>query len=94
MRKTLLTAFITLFLFCSCQTNQAQIPKNIILFIGDGMGPAHVTTLTTVKNPCNMERFRIGGLLKTHSADKYVTDSAAGATAYATGFKTNRNNFV
>jgi len=40
-----------------------------------------------------MERFRIGGLLKTHSADKYVTDSAAGATAYATGFKTN-NKFI
>jgi len=57
------------------------------------MGPAQITVLTTVKNPCNMERFAVGGFLKTHSADRYVTDSAAGATAYATGYKTN-NKFL
>ena len=93
MFKSIIYTIITLFFFYSCLNAQVQIPKNIILFIGDGMGPAQVTTLTTVKNPSNMERFKVGGLLKTHSADKYVTDSAAGATAYATGYKTN-NKFV
>ena len=90
MLKQFLSIILLLSVSYSC-TN--QIPKNIILFIGDGMGPAQVTVLTTVKNPSNMERFPVGGLLKTHSTDRYVTDSAAGATAYATGYKTN-NKFI
>jgi len=91
MYKSLFAILFLFSFFYSCTNN--QIPKNIILFIGDGMGPAQVTVLTTVENPSSMERFTSGGLLKTHSANRYVTDSAAGATAYATGFKTN-NKFV
>jgi alkaline phosphatase len=91
MYKSTLILFVLFSFIYSCSKN--DIPKNVILFIGDGMGPAQVTALTTVKNPSNIERFRVGGLIKTHSADKYVTDSAAGATAFATGYKTN-NTFV
>ena len=63
-------------------------PKNIILFIGDGMGVAQVTAGKTAKGTLNLEQFPVGGLMTTHSSDSYVTDSAAGATALATGVKT------
>ncbi|MEO8381400.1 MAG: alkaline phosphatase [Acidobacteriota bacterium] len=68
----------------------APHPKNVILLIADGTGPAHFTAAKHFRG----EEFRIGtmpvvGLVTTPCADRYVTDSAAGATALATGFKTN-----
>ena len=63
-------------------------PKNIILFIGDGMGVAHITAAKTVKGTLFLEQFPVGGFVTTHSSFSYITDSAAGATALATGFKT------
>lgn len=65
------------------------VPKNIILMIADGSGLAHFTVAKTVR----AEQFRIGtmpvvGLHTTACADRAVTDSAAGATTFATGFKT------
>ncbi|MCB0282750.1 MAG: alkaline phosphatase [Calditrichae bacterium] len=66
----------------------SETPKNIILFIGDGMGPAQITALKTVTGTPNLERFKNAGFATTYSEDEYVTDSAAGATALATGFKT------
>ncbi len=67
---------------------QSITPKNIILFIGDGMGVAHITAGLTVNGTLNVTRCKTMGLLTTHSIDKYITDSAAGATAMATGVKT------
>ena len=66
--------------------------KNIILAIGDGVGPNQIT----------LSRIAIGGLdfrlfidqmpyhgtSLTHSYDNAYTDSAAAATAWSTGFKT------
>ncbi len=66
-----------------------NIPKNIIIFIGDGMGTSQVTAGKTVKGTLNLERFKTLGLVTTHSKNKYVTDSAAGATAMSTGVKTS-----
>lgn len=64
--------------------------KNIILFIGDGMGVTHVTAGMTVnKAPLNLQRFPYSGFSMTQSADNYITDSAAGGTAIACGVKTN-----
>ena len=68
----------------------APKPKNVILFIGDGMGAAHFTAARFIRG----ENFKIGtmpviGLSATSSADRAVTDSAAAATALATGVKTN-----
>lgn len=63
------------------------LPRNIILFIGDGMGVAHITAAKTVKGVLAMERFKTVGLVTTHAHDAYITDSAAGGTALATGFK-------
>lgn len=67
----------------------AQHPKNVILMIGDGMGVAQVTAGRTHKGSLELEQFPTGGLSVTHAAgDDYITDSAAGATAYASGVKT------
>ena len=63
-------------------------PKNIILFIGDGMGVAQVFSGITVNGGLNMEQMPYIGFSKTQSADNYVTDSAAGGTALSTGVRT------
>lgn len=64
-------------------------PKNIILLIGDGMGLSQISATQFYSDkPSNFERFQTIGLLKTTADDKLVTDSAASATAYATGEKT------
>ena len=65
-------------------------PKNIIFVIGDGTGPAHYTAMRHLRGA----EFRTGtmpvvGLATTPSVDRYVTDSAAAATALATGVKVN-----
>lgn len=65
--------------------------RNIILLVGDGMGLAQISSLVLAdeKTPIEMERATVGGFVKTASANNRVTDSAASATAYATGEKTN-----
>ena len=89
MKMPLLTALAAvLFLIPGCSQEAAR-PKRVILLIGDGMGVAHVTAGRTVKGNLNLERMPVGGFLTTHSADHYVTDSAAGGTALACGEKTN-----
>lgn len=63
-------------------------PKQIILMIGDGMGLTQVYTAMTVKKgKLEMARCSHTGLMKTNSADDYITDSAAGGTAIASGKK-------
>ena len=85
----LLAAFLAaLFLTPGC-SQEAIRPKRVILLIGDGMGVAQVTAGRTVKGSLNLERMPVGGFLTTHSANHYVTDSAAGGTALACGEKTN-----
>ncbi len=63
-------------------------PKNIILLIGDGMGLSQVSaSLFFNETSSNFERFPEIGLIKTSSSSDLVTDSAAGATAFASGVK-------
>ena len=76
------------FLVLGC-TGGKDYPENIILFIGDGMGVTHITAGKIVRGNINLERFSVMGLVTTHSADGLITDSAAAATALATGYKTN-----
>lgn len=66
-----------------------NLPDKIIVMIGDGMGP-NVVASSLVKNPNSpFYYFENIGLSVTTSADKLITDSAAGATAIATGYLTN-----
>lgn len=64
-------------------------PKNIILLIGDGMGLTQVTAgLYMNNNKLNLEEFPIIGLHKNYPKEtSLITDSAAGATAIASGEK-------
>jgi len=64
-------------------------PKNILLFIGDGMGITQISAAKIIKGTLNLDQFKVMGLLTTHSADDLITDSAAAGTALATGYKTN-----
>ncbi len=65
-------------------------PKNIILLIGDGMGITQISAgLYSNGNKLNLERFPVTGLHKNYANDDLITDSAAGATAFACGIKTN-----
>ncbi len=63
-------------------------PKNIILLIGDGMGLSQVSISAISMQNDQFKKFLSVGLVNTCSADKLITDSAAGATAYATGYRT------
>lgn len=69
-------------------------PRNVILIIGDGMGIGHLSTASALtKGPHGrlaMEAAPTTALVRTFSGDDLVPDSAAAATALATGFKTDR----
>jgi alkaline phosphatase len=76
-----------------------QKAKNIIIFVGDGMGMSTITSARIYKGQkmgetgengsLSFEKFPAIGLSKTYAVDKQVTDSAASATALFTGVKTN-----
>lgn len=64
--------------------------NQIILMIGDGNGLAQISSaLFANGNSLTLANLKKIGLIKTQAADDFTTDSAAGATAYATGHKTN-----
>ena len=81
----------------SCLANRdentiSSQPKNIILFIGDGMGVTQLTAAMSVAGaPLHMEHMPVVGLVRTSAYDRFVTNSPAAATAMATGIKTRSN---
>lgn len=67
-----------------------QRPKNVILMVGDGMGLSQITAgMYANNNKLQLERCTVTGIHKPYSADDLITDSAAGATAFASGKKTH-----
>ena len=66
--------------------------RNIILLIGDGMGPTHISVYRNVQGGPNhklsFDKFDFSGYVKTHAYNSLVTDSAASATAFSSGVKT------
>ncbi|MEJ7557430.1 MAG: alkaline phosphatase [Pedobacter sp.] len=79
----------------SYKTDGAQKrAKNVILLIGDGMGLAQIQAgLTANFGFSNLMTFKHLGLSRTEAVNSDFTDSAAGATAMATGEKTN-NRYI
>uniref|UniRef100_A0A670K285 Alkaline phosphatase n=1 Tax=Podarcis muralis TaxID=64176 RepID=A0A670K285_PODMU len=73
--------------------------KNVILFLGDGMGVPTITAARIYKGQLAggsgeesvlaMERFPYVALSKTYNVDRQVPDSAGTATAYLCGVKAN-----
>jgi alkaline phosphatase len=81
---------------------RAGVPraKNIILFLGDGMGAAHRTAARILARGVSsgkasgalaMDRLPVTGQVMTFSLNSVITDSAPGMSAYVTGSKGNNN---
>lgn len=99
MKKIFLAAIIGLFVFSACQrsgsvasssvaANRSQSPKNVILLVGDGMGLTQVSTSFYFQDkPSNFLRFKHIGLHQNTPTNAKITDSASGATAFSTGYK-------
>ncbi len=96
--RSILGALLLLSIFPACKTpekstmisdEEPRPAKNIIFLIGDGMGLNQVSAaLYSNNNKLNLEQFTTIGLHKPYSANGLITDSAAGATAFACGIKT------
>jgi len=73
---------------------EAIRPRNVILVIGDGMGVGQVSSASTIlhgpRGGLVIEHAPYTGLMSHHAGNLLVTDSAASATALATGFKTTK----
>ncbi len=104
--KKLVPSILTSLLVMSCsqiQTNNSTstitnngAPKNIIMIVGDGMGPAYTSAYRYFRDNPNTDTIEqtvfdrhLVGSSSTYPArvSGFVTDSAAGATALATGNK-------
>ena len=103
MRFLLIIGSIVLLGFLtSCGSSAPAVPEevvetvvaqkrslNVIVMIADGTGLSQISA-SQFFNPktSNYERFKHIGLIKTSSSSDLITDSAAAATAFASGIKT------
>nr|XP_033777818.1 alkaline phosphatase-like [Geotrypetes seraphini]XP_033777819.1 alkaline phosphatase-like [Geotrypetes seraphini] len=81
------------------QKLNTNIAKNVIIFLGDGMGIATVTACRILKGQLDgkpgeetqleMDKFPHVALSKTYNTNAQVSDSAGTATAYLCGVKAN-----
>ncbi len=63
-----------------------ELPRHIVLLIGDGMGEGHVAAARAwLGRPLRFEEFPFSVMLSTEPAGGGITDSAAASTAMATG---------
>ena len=92
-----LTLVVMLSIVCvGSDIAQAQPAKYIFLFIGDGMGMPQRTAAEMFQsgeekgqNVLLMDKFPAQGITTTYANDRFITGSAASATAMACGVKTN-----
>ena len=92
MKKTLLAVTLA----AACMNATAEAPKYVFYFIGDGMAASqrqvaeyflqHETGDADAR--LVMNTLPVSGIYTSHSSSSLVTDSAAAATALATGVKT------
>ncbi|MCM3587452.1 alkaline phosphatase [Mesobacillus maritimus] len=73
-----------------------KAPKNVIVMVGDGMGLGQLEIARLMEygkeGKLQMEQLDNVALMRTYSADNYVTDSGAAGTAIATSVKTNNES--
>jgi alkaline phosphatase len=100
LARPAVAAFLLVLVASSCGGARAHIAppdragghaRNVILFIGDGMGPEQVRAAGMYAageaGSLAFEAFPFRGTVSTANAEGGVTDSAAAATAMATGVK-------
>lgn len=98
--------YLVVILFFSCASSKKNVieyptsnipknnPRNIIFLIGDGMSLPQLSAWTYMNNNQSvMELFPVIGVHKSYSSNDLITDSAAGATAFACGIKT-KNGYL
>ncbi|MYM22052.1 sulfatase-like hydrolase/transferase [Duganella sp. FT135W] len=101
-RKSIFIAGLSAALLAACSSDNAPAttpapvaaaPKNVIFFLGDGMG---MTTMTAARiysvgedGELTMDTLPETAFVKTYSNDAQVTDSAPSMSAYMTGVKMN-----
>ena len=88
MKKLILLIITTTFLLATAKTS-------VIFMIGDGMGPAYTTAFRYYKDDNTSHKISgtvfdtiLEGMNSTYSRNSVITDSAAAATALASGHKT------
>ncbi|WP_426208737.1 alkaline phosphatase [Massilia sp. TWP1-3-3] len=90
MKRTLLSAALLLSFGAAQAAGEA---KNVIFFLGDGMGPTTVTASRIYKygedGSLTMDKLERSARIKTYSNDAQTTDSAPSMAAYMTGVKMN-----
>lgn len=97
--RSILTLFVSLIIFVLTPAIAAEsAPKNMILIVGDGMGMPYLSAYRYFKDGrahaeqidverTVLDRYFVGTASTYPADDTWVTDSAAGATALATGVK-------
>ena len=80
-------------------TPDKRVAKNVILFVGDGMGISTITAgrifdgqskgKTGEEHQLEFDKFENVALIKTYNTNAQVPDSAGTATAIMSGYKTN-----
>ncbi len=91
-----ITAIILILLFMVAPagarsgTEKKTSVKNVLLFIGDGMGfPQKTAAEQYLGRRLVMDTLPVQGVTTTYAADRFITGSAAAGTAIACGQKTN-----
>jgi alkaline phosphatase len=86
-------------IFLSASARAEPAVKNVILMIGDGMGINHITAARIslehgAYSRLNLDTMPYTGFSITFSNSSLATDSAAAATALATGFRTDNGRLA
>ena len=91
--RSLLTTFAAIVVLVGQCFSQSSKAKNIIIFMGDGTGVSslNAASIYGYNKPQSLYIQSLPGvaLADTSTATQWVTDGGAGATAIATGVKTN-----
>ncbi len=94
MTRSVLYRFVPVLAFAllaGCESSSGPAsgtPPAVVLFIGDGMGQGAVDAARLSGHALAMETLPIRGRMTTASASDSITDSAASATALASGVPT------
>ncbi len=93
MKHWMLAGLLAALTLSGCSSDNTRPPKNVIFFLGDGMG---MTTMTAARiyavgedGELTMDTLPETAFIKTFSNDAQVTDSAPSMAAYMTGVKMN-----
>lgn len=101
MNKLTGLVFLFIVLCFSCNSKEAENQSdqnsekapNVIFLIGDGMGLSQISlAIEQAQDNLSFGKCSHIGFIKTSSLVDYITDSAAGATAFSTGQKTKNRH--